>query len=194
MHAVANPIPMFFWTHYLWYIEPPTHDIVNSPPMVYQTPYPSYLDHLPMVYRTPYPWYFDPPTLCILKPLPIVYQTPCLRYFDLPTHGISNPLPRVFWTPYSWYIGLPYMVYQTPYPWHFDPLPMVHRTPFPWYFEPLTHILLPLPISWLEMRGVQNIMGVESTIQRGSVFNKGVQYTMDENWSRGQYTMGFKIP
>ena len=37
-------------------------------------------------------------------------------------------------------------------------------------------------------------MGVQFTIQGGSVFNKGVQYTMDENGPRGQYTMGFKIP
>jgi hypothetical protein len=27
-----------------------------------------------------------------------------------------------------------------------------------------------------------------------SVFNKGVQYTMDDNWPWGQFTMGFKIP
>jgi hypothetical protein len=42
--------------------------------------------------------------------------------------------------------------------------------------------------------GVQNTMGVQFTIQGGSVFNKGVQYTMDVNRPRVQFTMGFKIP
>jgi hypothetical protein len=42
--------------------------------------------------------------------------------------------------------------------------------------------------------GVQNTMGVQFTIQGGSVFNKGVQYTMDVNQPRVQFTMGFKIP
>jgi hypothetical protein len=37
-------------------------------------------------------------------------------------------------------------------------------------------------------------MGVQFTIQGGSVFNKGVQYTMDVNRPRVQFTMGFKIP
>ena len=37
-------------------------------------------------------------------------------------------------------------------------------------------------------------MGVQVTIQGGSVFNKGVQYTMDVNRPRVQFTMGFKIP
>ena len=36
--------------------------------------------------------------------------------------------------------------------------------------------------------------GVQFTIQGGSVFNKGVQYTMDVNRPRVQFTMGFKIP
>ena len=42
--------------------------------------------------------------------------------------------------------------------------------------------------------GVQNTMGVQITIQGGSIFNKGVQYTMDVNRPRVQFTMGFKIP
>ena len=42
--------------------------------------------------------------------------------------------------------------------------------------------------------GVQNTMGFQFTIQGGSVFNKGVQYTMDVNRPWVQYTMGFKIP
>jgi hypothetical protein len=37
-------------------------------------------------------------------------------------------------------------------------------------------------------------MGVQLTIQGGSVFNKGFQYTMDVNRPRVQFTMGFKIP
>jgi hypothetical protein len=37
-------------------------------------------------------------------------------------------------------------------------------------------------------------MGVQFTIQGGSVFNKGVRYTMDVNRPRVQFTMGFKIP
>ena len=37
-------------------------------------------------------------------------------------------------------------------------------------------------------------MGVQFTIQGGSVFNKGFQYTMDVNRPRVQFTMGFKIP
>ena len=65
---------------------------------------------------------------------------------------------------------------------------------YPWIFDPLTRgILTSLSISWLEMGG-QNTMGVQFSIQGGSVFNKGVQYTMDENWPRGQFTIGFKIP
>jgi hypothetical protein len=38
----------------------PIHDILTPLPMVYQTPYPCYIDPLSMVYWTPYPWYFDP--------------------------------------------------------------------------------------------------------------------------------------
>jgi hypothetical protein len=129
--------------------------------------------------------------------------------YQPPSHGILTPLP---------------MKYRPPYPWYFDPLPMVYRPPYPWYFDPLTHgistplsmeyrppthgistplsmeyrppthdILISLPISWLEMGG-QNTMGIQFTIQGESVFNKGVQYTMDENWPRGQFTMGLKIP
>ena len=36
-------------------------------------------------------------------------------------------------------------------------------------------------------------MGVQFTIQGGSIFNKGVKYTMDVNRPRVQFTMGFKI-
>jgi hypothetical protein len=67
--------------------------------------------------------------------------------------------------------------------------------PYPWYIEPPPHgILTPLsmvflpPPAYLLIRneGSQNTMGVQFTIQGG-------QYTMDENWPRGQYTMGVKI-
>jgi hypothetical protein len=48
-------------------------------------------------------------------------------------------------------------------------------------------VFLPPP-AYLLIRneGSQNTMGVQFTIQGG-------QYTMDENWPRGQYTMGVKI-
>jgi hypothetical protein len=46
---------------------------------------------------------------------------------------------------------------------------------------PTHDILTSLHIFWLEMGG-----GVQNTM--------GVQYTMDVNWPRVQFTMGFKIP
>jgi hypothetical protein len=97
----------------------------------------------------------------------------------LPMVFCTHPLSMVFWPPYPWYIDPPTHGILTPYPWNIDP--------------PTHDILTSLPISWLEMGG-QNTMGVQFTIQGGSVFNKGVQYTMDKNWPRGQFTMGFKIP
>ena len=115
------------------------------------------------------------------------------------THGILNPLPMVypmvFWPPYPWYIDPPThgilnplpMVYRPPYPWYF--VPPTHRisTPYTWYFDLPAYLLIR---NW----GGQNTMGVQFTIQGGSVFNKGVQYTMDVNRPRVQFTMGFKIP
>jgi hypothetical protein len=85
----------------------------------------------------------------------------------------------------------------TPYPWYIDPhthgiltpLSMVFWPPYQWYIEPPTHgILTPLPIYWLEMRGVKIPWGFNLPYRGGG------QYTMDENWPRGQFTMGVKIP
>ena len=42
------------------------------------------------------------------------------------------------------------------------------------------------------MRGFK-IPWVKLIVQGGLVFNKGIQYTMDENLPLGQYTMGFQI-
>ena len=107
-------------------------------------------------------------------PLPMEYQ----------------PLPMVYRPPYPWYFDPLFMVYWPPYPWYIDPLthgivtplsmvyrpplPMVYRPPYPWYFD-LTAYLL-----------IRN--------GGGSIFNKGVQYTMDVNRPRVQFTMEFKIP
>ena len=142
-----------------------------------------YWPPLPMVYRPPYPWYIDPPTHGILIPLPMEYRPP-------PTHGIS--------TPYLWY-------FDPPYPWYIDPPSHGILTPLPmvWYIDPLTHGILPpypwnidLPAYLLIRNGGSKYHGdsIYHTGGGGSVFNKGVQYTIDENWPRGQFTMGFKIP
>ena len=64
-----------------------------------------------------------------------------------------------------------------------SPLPIEYRPPYTWYFD--------LPAYLLIRNGGG---GVQFTIQGGSVFNKGVQYTMDVNRPRVQFTMGFKIP
>jgi hypothetical protein len=125
-----------------------------------------------MVFWPPYPWYFDPPIHGILTPLPMLYWPPYPWYIDNPTHGILNPL---------------LMVYRLSYAWYFDPPSHRISTPYTWYFD--------LPAYFFIINGgVQNTTGVQFTIQGGSVFNKGVQYTMDVNRSRVQFTMGFKIP
>jgi len=124
-----------------------------------------YDDPLTMVYRPCYPWYFNPPCLPIVSwppywwyidTPPMVFwlpaygiSTPYWWYIEHPTHGtyISMPLSMVFWPPTHGIL--------IPYPWYIDPyihgiftpLPMAYRTPYSWYFDPL-------PISWLEMRGV----------------------------------------
>jgi hypothetical protein len=126
-------------------------------------------DPLPMVYRPLYPWNFDTPL----------------------THDISTPLPMVFWPPYPWnieppihYISTPLpMVYWTPYPWYIDPTTHRISTPYTWYFDLPAYLLI-------RNEGGQNTMGVQFTIQGGgSVFNKGGQYTMDQNWPQGQNTI-----
>ena len=173
MHYIITVITEFEF--YPWYFDSPLiHGIWHPPPplsMVFWPP-----NH---GISTPYTWYFDP--------LPMVYQPPYPWYFD--------SLPMVYRPPYPWYFDTLSMVYRPPYLWYIDLLSMVFWPPYPWNFDPLTRgILTSLPISWLEMGGGKNTMGVQFTIQGGSVFNKGVQYTMDENWPRSQFTTGFKIP
>jgi hypothetical protein len=123
---------------------PPTNGISTSLPMEYQ---PS----LPMVYRSP--------TYGILTPLPMVYRPPYPWYFDPPIHGILTPLPMVYWPPYPWYINPPIHGILTP-------LPIEYWPPYTWYVDLPAYLLI-------RNGGVQNTMGVQFTIQGGSVFNKG---------------------
>ena len=116
---------------------------------------------------------FWPPTDGISTSLPMEYWTPYPWYFDPPIHGISTPLPMIYWTPYPWYIDSRIHGILTP-------LPIKYRPPYTWYFD--------LPAYLLIRNGGFNLQ------YRGSVFNKGVQYTMDVNRPRVQFTMGFKIP
>ena len=144
---------------------------------------------------TPYRWYIDPPIHGILIPLSMVYWPPYPWYIDPPTHGILTPLPMGYRTPYPWYFDPLSLVYWTPYPWYIDPpihgilthLPIEYRPPYTWYFDLFAYLLI-------RNGGVQNTMGVQFTIQVGSIFNKGVQYTMDVNRPQVQFTMGFKKP
>ena len=115
-----------------------------------------------------------------IDPLPMVYQPPYPWNIDPPYLWYFDPLPMVFWPPFPWYIDPPTHGILTP-------LPMVYRPPYTWYFDLPAYLLI-------RNGGVQNTMGVQFTIQGGSVFNKGVQYTMDVNRPRVQFTMGFKIP
>ena len=108
-----------------------------------------------------------------------------------PPHDISTPIPMVFWPPYPWYIYPPIHGILTPLPRIFwtpihsisTALPMVYRTPYPCYFHLLAYLLI-------RNEGGQITMGFNLPLMGGSVFNKRGQHTMDENWSRGQFTMG----
>jgi hypothetical protein len=134
-------------------------------------------DPLPMVYRPPTDGISTPPTHGILTSLPMEYRPHYPWYIDPPTYGILTPLPMVYWTPYH----VPMV------PFISTPLSMVFWSPYTWYFDLPAYLLI-------RNLGGQNTLGVQFTIQGGSVFNKGVQYTMDVNWPRVQFTMGFKIP
>ena len=137
----------------------------------------------PMIYQTHYLWYFEPLPMIFLL-LPIECQTlfcrklwvkcNCYGIFT-PSHGILNPIP---------------MEYQTP---SFLKLLVKYRC---WgILTPSYGILTPpSTISCLEMRGFKIPQGITLPYRGGHFFNKGVQYTMDENWLKGQYTMSFKIP
>lgn len=124
-----------------------------------------------MVYRTPIHG--------ISNPLPMVYRNPYPWYLETPNHGISNPLFMVYQTPIS-------MVCQTPYPWYIEHHTHDILTPSLWYIESPTYLMI-------RNEWVQNTTRVQFTIQLRFIFNKGVQYTMNENWPLGQYSMGFKI-
>ena len=90
------------------------------------------------------------------------------------------------------------MVYQAPYPWYYDPFthdisnPPTHGISNPLsmvYMKPSTHGILSSPI-----HGISNPLLISWLEMRGSVFNNGGQYTIDETWPRGQCTMEVKIP
>ena len=103
--------------------------------------------------------------------LPMVFWPPYPCNIDPPTHGILTPLS---------------MVYQPLYPWYFDP--PTHRIS-----TPLHDILTSLHIFWLEMGGFKIPWGFNLPYRRGSVFNKGVQYTMDVNRPRVQNTIWHRV-
>jgi hypothetical protein len=87
------------------------------------------------------------------------------------------------------------MVYWTPYPWYIDPPIHDILTPLPIEYRPPTHdILTSLHIFFIINGGFKIPWGFNLPYRGGSVFNKGVQYTMDVNRPRVQFTMGFKIP
>ena len=81
-HGILNPIPMLFWLAYLWCIELPIHGILNPLAMLFL--------FLPIVFWPHYPWYFKPSTHGILTPFP---------YFDF--------CPWCFWPTYPWYFVPP---------------------------------------------------------------------------------------
>jgi hypothetical protein len=178
-------LPMVFWSPYAWYFDPlpmvyrtPINGISNSTSIVYWTSYPRYLN--------PYPWYFGPSIHGILTPLPMVFRSP--------THEMLTPLSMVLLSLYPWILN--------PYPWYVDPISVVFwppthgiSNPVPMVFWPPIHgMLTHLPICWLSMRGFKIPCGFNLPHRWGSVFNKGFQYIMGENWPRGQNTMGVKIP
>jgi hypothetical protein len=74
--------------------------------------------------------------------------------------------------------------------WLPPPQYMVFWPSYTWYFDLLAYLLIRNGGG-----GVSKYHGgsIYHT-GRGAVFNKGVQYMMDENWHWGQFTMGFKIP
>jgi hypothetical protein len=54
-------VPWIGGSKYHEYIDPPTHGILTTLPMVYRPPYLWYFDPPIHVISTPYPWHFDPP-------------------------------------------------------------------------------------------------------------------------------------
>jgi hypothetical protein len=129
-HGNFIPVPMIYRTPYWSYIESPTNGILTTYPEVFWTLYQWYLNPLPIV--------FWPPTYSISNTLLTVYWTPYPWYIDPHNHGIFTQFSMVYQTPthgilkpYSWYIEPPTHGNLTPYPWCIDPLPMVlwHSNP-----------------------------------------------------------------
>ena len=168
---------MVWWSSYRWYIEPPTHGISNTLPVVFRTLYPWYIEPpthgvvnswyvvpLSMVFRSPYPWYIESPTHDILTPYP--------WYIEPPTHGILNPLLIVYWTPYSWYFE-----------------PPIHDISNYGILSPYLLTIETPAYLIIRNEGVQNTIGVQFTIQRQ--FSKRV---LSISWMKfDPYIMGFKV-
>ena len=112
--------------------------------------------------------------------------TPYPWYIDPPTHGILTPLSMVY-RPLTHGISTPLsMVFWPPYPWNIDPPTHGISNPYTWVFDLSAYLLI--------RNGGKKKHGGSIYHTGGSVFNKGVQYTMNKNWPRSQFTMGFKIP
>ena len=133
-----------------------------------------------MVFWAPNPWYFDPPIHGISTPLPMEYWLPYPWHIDPPTHGIATPYPP----PYPWYID-------PPNPWYFDPSVHGISTPLPMVYQTLSYGIMNSSLL-VEMRGGFNLPW-EGSKYKDKRLTPGSKYHM-ENWTRGQFTMGFKIP
>ena len=62
-------------------------------PMVYQTSTHGIMTLQAIVYQTPYPWYIEPP----------IHIKPSINSSLTPTCGLLNSLPMVYRTSYLWY-------------------------------------------------------------------------------------------
>ena len=120
---------MVYWTPYPWYIEPPTHGILNPVSKVFWTHYPSHIEPTAHCILTPYIWYINPTI-----------------------HGISNSMSMVYRTPYPWCMEHPFMAYWTRNAWYIEPtihdilaplpiVPMEYRTRYhDWIQNTMTKI------------------------------------------------------
>jgi hypothetical protein len=68
-----------------------------------------------MVYQPPYPWYIDSPTHGISTPLPMVYRPPTWYFYPYPWHFYALSME---------YRPSTHGILTHLYPWYFDPLPM----------------------------------------------------------------------
>ena len=71
---------MAYQTSHPWYIELPTHDILN--------PFPWYIEPTSNGILNLYPWYIEPSIDLISSPLHMVFRPP--------TQGILNHVPMVY--------------------------------------------------------------------------------------------------